>query len=212
MKPTARTPRTHRGRGGQQGHEPRARIRTRELRALELVVLGWSQHDIATELGVSQAAVSKMLRRAEAHVLRELTTVIEQQKARYTLRLEHVYREAVRAWEQSKTDTTRRRQRKTQPGSGGTSATIAEIVVENQHGDPRYLEAARKAMADLRKLWGVDAPQKLEVRGIRNPYDGLSEDALREELARQARLLGGSEPATTDSNGVPEAEVRHVHD
>ena len=49
---------------------------------------------------------------------------------------------------------TRRRQRKTDGGPGGGAATIAEIVVENQHGDPRYLEEARKSLADHRKNVG----------------------------------------------------------
>lgn len=179
----------HRGRGGQGGHEPRARIRTRELRAMELSVLGWSQHQIAEDLGVSQAAVSKILRRVEERVLGELRAVVERQKARHSLRLEHLYAESMRAWGDSKTDSTRRRQRKTQGGAGGAGATVAEIVSENQHGDPRYLDEARKSLADHRKLWGLDAPQKVDLRASRNPYDDMTEEALRDELARQTRLL-----------------------
>ena len=140
-----------RGRGGQGGREPRMRIRTRELRAMELAVLGWPQHRIAVDLGISQAAVSKLLKRIEGRVLRELAETIERHKAGQTLRLEHQYAEAMRAWEESKADTTRKRQRKTHGGSGGAGATVAEVVVENQHGDPRYLEVARKALADVRK-------------------------------------------------------------
>jgi hypothetical protein len=193
------TPRRRRGRGGQGGHEPRTRIRIRELRAMELTVLGWPQHQIAADLGISQAAVSKTLKRVELRVLRELTAVVDRQKARHTLRLEYLFAEAIRAWDQSKADTTRRRQRKTQSGSDGAGATIAEIVSENQHGDPRYLDEARKALADHRKLWGLDAPQKVDVRASRNPYDGMTEEALRDELARQARLLGGSDACSTDT-------------
>ena len=43
-------PRGRRGRGGQDGHDPRARIRTRERRTMELTVLGWPQHQIAALL------------------------------------------------------------------------------------------------------------------------------------------------------------------
>ena len=84
------TPRRRRGRGGQGGHESRARIRTRERRAMELTVIGWSQYQIAADLGISQAAVSKILKRAEIRVLRELTALVERHKARHTLRLEHL--------------------------------------------------------------------------------------------------------------------------
>jgi predicted transcriptional regulator len=183
--------RGRRGRGGQGGHEPRPRIRTRERRALELAVLGWSQYRIAADLGVSQAAVSKLLKRLEGRLLRDLAETLERHKVRQTLRLEHQYAEAMYAWNESKADTTRKRQRKTHGGSGGTDATVAEVVVENQHGDPRYLEGARKALADVRKVWGLDAPRQLDVHA-QNPYDGMTEEALREELARQSRLLVGS--------------------
>jgi AraC-like DNA-binding protein len=192
------TPR-RRGRGGQGGHEPRTRIRTRELRALELTNLGWSQHQIAAELGISQAGVSKLLKRIELRILRELTETVERQKARHTLRLEHLFAESMRAWIDSKADSTRRRQRKTQPGTG-TGATIAEIVTENQYGDPRYLEEARKALADHRKIWGLDAPQKVDVRASRNPYADMTEAELRAELARQARLLGAPDSPTPTAN------------
>lgn len=201
------TPRSRRrGRGGQHGHEPRARIQTRELRALELSIQGWTQPQIAADLGISQAAVSKIVRRVEERVLHELTAVVGRQKARHTLRLEHLYAEAMRAWDQSKSDTTRRRQRKTQSGTGGPGATVAEIVVENQHGDPRYLDESRKALADLRKLWGLDAPQKVDVHASRNPYDGLSEDALREELERQGRLLAAADPCLSDTPATTSEE------
>ena len=56
---------------------------------------------------------------------------------------------------------------------------IAELTVENSHGDPRYLGEARQALADARKLWGLDAPQRVDLRASQNPYDGMTEDDLR---------------------------------
>jgi hypothetical protein len=195
-----------RGRGGQGGHDPRARIRTRELRAMELAVLGWSQPHIAADLGISQAAVSKLLKRIETRLLRELAETVQRQKARQTLRLEHLFAEAMRAWNESKADTTRRRQRQTQ-GGDGAGATIAELVVENQHGDPRYLDEARKALADQRKLWGLDAPQKVDFHASRDPYEDMPEEALRAELARQTQLLGLPTPIVIDA-GTTDAVTR----
>jgi predicted transcriptional regulator len=202
----SRSSRSHRGRGGQGGHEPRARIRTRERRALELAVQGSSQHQIASDLGISQAAVSKLLTRVEARVLRDLAETLERQKARHTLRLEHLYSEAMRAWTDSQADATRRRQRKSRGGRG--EATVAEIVTENQHGDPRYLDEARKMLADLRKLWGLDAPQKVDLRAARNPYGDLSEDALREEIARQERLLSSASAGPADTATIDVTPTR----
>jgi uncharacterized protein with von Willebrand factor type A (vWA) domain len=205
-----------RGRGGQGGHEPRARIRTRELRALELATLGWPQHQIAADLGISQAAVSKILKRIELRLLKDMTETVERQKARQTVRLEHLFAEAMGAWEHSKTDSTRRRQRKTQAGTGGAGATVAEIVTENQHGDPRYLDEARKALADHRKIWGLDAPQKVDVRASRNPYADMTEEALRAELARQAGLLVAADTSAIPIAGPAPLEssppTQEVHD
>ena len=199
----SRPPARQRGRGGRGGHEPRARIRTREVRALELATLGWSQHQIAADLGITQAAVSKLLKRVELRLLRELGDQVERLKVRQTLRLERLYAEALHAWEASKADTTRRRQRQTQGQAGGRAGTLAEVVVENQHGDPRYLDEARKALADHRKVWGLEAPQQFDVRASRNPYAGMTEEALREELARQAALIGEATPAAGGSFPTP---------
>ena len=192
------TSRRRGSRGGQGGHEPRARIRTRELRAMALTALGWSQPKIAADLGISQAAVCKLLKRIETRLFRELSETVQRQSARQALRLDHLYAEAIRGWNESKADTTRRRQRKTQGGKGD-GATVAELVVENEHGDPRYLDVALKALADLRKLLGLDAPQKVDVRASRNPYADMTEDDLRAELTRQARLLGVGDRSTADT-------------
>jgi DNA-binding MarR family transcriptional regulator len=153
------------------------------MRAMELALQGSTQRQIANELGVSQAAVSKILHRVEVRATNEQNGIRGRLKARYTLRLEHLYAEAMTAWERSKTDMTRRRQRKTQGGAQG-SATIAELVVENQHGDPRYLEQGRKALADLTKLWGHDAPQAVNTNDpTASPYWAKFADLSDEEYA-----------------------------
>ena len=80
---------------------------------------------------------------------------------------------------------------------------LAEIVVENQHGDPRYLDEARKALADLRKLWGLDAPQKVDVRASRNPYADMTEEALRERTRRAKRAcLGDADRSTPAPDSI----------
>ena len=84
-------------RGGQRGHEPRARIHARERRVLERSIQGASQREIATAEGITQGAVSKILRRMESRVLEELVAVVAQQKARQTLRLDYLYRESCTA-------------------------------------------------------------------------------------------------------------------
>jgi predicted transcriptional regulator len=162
---------------------------------VDLAIRGCTQQAIAAELHISQAAVCKLLKRADDRALQELAERIERQKVRQTQRLEQIFREATHAWEQSKADATRRRQRKSESeGGGGGAHTVAEVVVDSQHGDPRYLEASRKTLADLRKLWGLDAPQQLDIRDGRHAYDHLTEAQLLERLAEHDRWL--DRPAT----------------
>ena len=193
------------GRGGQGGHEPRPRIQARELRVLERSIQGHSQREIAAEEGLTQGAVSKILSRLEQRALEELVDRVERQKARQTLRLDYLYRESLRAWAASKTDAKRRVQRKTDRGPGTPGATVVQLVVETQHGDPRYLELARKALADQRTLWGLDAPQKLDVRASQGPFDTLSDEALAAELTRQQELLAARDDAAP-TPAAPNAE------
>jgi predicted transcriptional regulator len=186
-----------RGRGGKGGREPRSRVRLREIQVLEQMLEGRTQHQIAAASGISQAAVSKILRRVEERLLADVAWKVERQRARHTVRLEFIYAEAIRSWHSSKEETLRRRQRKTEGGSGG-AATIAELVSENRHGDPRYLDEARKALSDLRTLWGVDAPERMSIEAT-TPFASMSDAALQAELARQMRLLELTEPARTVS-------------
>jgi predicted transcriptional regulator len=181
----------------------------REMRTLEMSIQGWSQHHIATDLGISQAAVSKILKRVEERALRELSGVVQRQKARQALRLEHIYSESMRAWERSKAESTRRRQRKTQPGQGGSGSTVAEITVEAQHGDPRFLDEARRALADLNKLWGLDAPQRVDLRASRNPFADLTEDQLRDLSAQQRSLIDASRSLASTTVELPRG-AHHV--
>ena len=176
---------------------------------LERSIAGLSQREIAAEEGITQSAVSRIRRRVEGRLFDTLVARVEQQKVQQTLCLDHLYGEAVRAWEASKADTTRRVQKKTQSEDGG-GATVAQVVSETQHGDPRYLEVARKALADKRRVWGLDAPQKLDVRATRSPHEDPTEEALRAELARQDYLLTATElTAPTPLTHAKEADDAH---
>ena len=205
---TPARPGSDHGRGGQGGREPRATVQARALRVLDRSVAGLSQREIAAAEGLSQSAVSKILRRLETRALQELVDRVAQQKARQSLRLDYLYGESLRAWAASKADATRRVQRTTQAGAGGAGgATVAQLVVETQHGDPRYLEVARKVLADQRRVWGLDAPQKLDVRATEGPFDAMSDEALAEVLAHQRQLLASLDTATdVPSEGDGEVE------
>jgi DNA-binding transcriptional LysR family regulator len=176
----------------------------REAQAWQLMVDGRTQLDIARTIGVSQPAVSKMLRRLEERFLADQAFRIERQRARHTARLEHVYRQALEAWAASQTDTVRRRQRKTEGGAGAGTLS-SEIVSAKQHGDPRYLEVARRALADLRAVWGVNAPEALRVEGT-DAYTHLSDEALRAAIAKRHEELFAQPKPVSSSREATDAD------
>ncbi len=191
------------GRGGQGGHESHAHVQAREHRVWERSVAGWSQRDIAAEEGITQGAVSKILQRVEAQLFTEFVARVEQQKARQDRSLRFIYQEGLKAWEASKEDATRRVQQKTHPASGGSGTTVAQLVVETRHGDPRYLDVARKALADHRRLWGLDAPHKVDVRASQGPFEAMTDEALAAELDRQRHLLTDLNQTERSASGTP---------
>ena len=65
------------------------------------------------------------------------------------------------------------------------TATVAELVVDHEHGDPRYLETARRALADLMKLWGLDTPPVIDHSMPHLSH--LTDEELHEEVLTLAR-------------------------
>lgn len=184
--------RRRRGRGGQGGWEPRPTLRDRQRQVLTLETEGLTQDEIAHRLGITQPAVSKILARVDARLTADLTAVVAAQRARQIRHLLHVHREALKAWERSKADVTRRSQRTRSGAGAGGADTTAEIVVATRHGDPRYLSEALKAMAEVRALLGVQVPPAAGP----DPWAHLP-DAELEALARaqHARLTGRDDAA-----------------
>ncbi len=71
------------------------------------------------------------------------------------------------AWEESKKPQKSLTTKHGPSGESGEPGKVLEShsTLRDQDGDPRYLEQARQALADIRKLWGLDAAKKLEVTG-----------------------------------------------
>jgi hypothetical protein len=130
--------------------------------------------------------VSKMLRRLEDRALEARTAEVQRMKARATWRLEYVSVEAIRAWERSKGPQTRRRQRQAVGARPGTAERIAELVIDERPGDPRFLEVARRAELDLLKTWGLDTAPTIPVTVA--PQSSLAH-LTREELRARLRQL-----------------------
>lgn len=154
-------------------------------RAWTLVVdRGLSQADAAAELGLTQGAVSRALRRAEAVVRADLAADIVKHKATMLARYEQNYREADAAWRASKTGSISKTSRQTD------GRRMTQIVTVERPGDAIYLKRAEQALAGIRKLLGLDAPQQVAIVNPDRPLEDLTDDELHAELSDAMRQAG----------------------
>ncbi|SRR6266851_2972136 len=110
----------------------------RDAEVWRLRVSGWTQARIAAHLGVSQQSVSLYLAKTEKRLYREFVTHAEEVKARQTAQLDQLYDRLTAQFEVS-----------TAEGSG----------------NPALLAQAMAAQAAIRKIWGLDSPERQEITG-----------------------------------------------
>ncbi|HWE37967.1 MAG TPA: hypothetical protein VG406_15460 [Isosphaeraceae bacterium] len=204
----------------------------REERCWQLSVGGLGLKAIGERLGaeglgrLSVEGVRKALARAERRALAGLADRVAAEKVRQVDALELIYREAMAAWERSR-EPVRLARRKTveppavpppAPGADGNLPQIpppeaqrrVETTVEmrGRAGDPRFLGEARAALADLRKLLGLDSPTRVKLGGLEGAppvavavrtegetIRGLSTEALREMDREFQRITGAFQPS-----------------
>ncbi len=149
------------------GRVPIELARKREQVAFELAATrGLTETQIAEELAkqglgeVTQQAVSKMLQRVEERMLKEMSDKIKTKKIRHEAALMKIYHDSMAAWEESKKPQKSLTTKHGPSGDNGEPGQVKESqsVLRDQDGDPRYLEQARQALADIRKMWGMDEP------------------------------------------------------
>lgn len=146
------------------GGVPPSVVRERERVAWDLRKRFWTEARIADHLGITQPAVHQILKRVEARVLADLKADVEATKARQTAQLERVAEEAFSAWEHSCTlaETVKT---VTQTESGESEPAVRDEKTTQSHKcDANLLNQARGALEDIRKIWGLDAPVKVDVQ------------------------------------------------
>ena len=88
--------------GGKGGAEPQSTVQRREHEVLERRAQCQSQHEIAKALGISQPAVSKILRRLGARWARENKALLDQHRFEAAMTLRRLLREAFEEWQRSR--------------------------------------------------------------------------------------------------------------
>jgi DNA-binding MarR family transcriptional regulator len=166
-------------------------LRQRQLAALDLERRVWaiytdrgiSTREIAAELGASQSAVVRALKRAERRSIVDIDTARRTALAQ----LERGRQAAWQAYQASIADRVKRRSRRR---SGGSAYDETEIVTEpSPAGDPRFLAEHRQCVEAIAKIAGLSAPIRVQAVAPDRPFEDLSDDDLRRELAAAAASL-----------------------
>jgi hypothetical protein len=97
----------------------------------------------------------------EAKYHKAIFATVDQMKAAQARVLEHAIDEAMDGWERSKAAAKRVKRTSGKPSrAGGVAETdVTATEVSARVGDVRFLTEARAALADLRKLFGLDAAE-----------------------------------------------------
>ena len=160
----------------------------RDLEIYAQVCAGRTQQAVGDAIGLSRQRIHVIVRQVEAWLAPQMMEQIREVKARHTTSLEHVFREAMAAWEKSKQDQLKFRTGSTAQGE------IEETTRTQTCGDPRFLDAAMKALEQIRKMWGANAPVANNTgSGLRfagKDPDQAIRDYAEQKIEHYRRMMG----------------------
>ena len=76
-----------------------------------------------------------------------------------------------------------------------------ETISDPKGGEARHLDIALMALADVRRIWGLEAPSKLDI--IASVESRPVGERLSQVTAELASLLPGSSVAEAERKSVP---------
>ena len=168
-------------------------IQHRRAKVSEMVVRGLTEAQMMNELSVSRATVATDKRAIRDAWQQSQQMNFDESRRLEAERIDRIMAEAFGAWEKSK--------------AGG---------LRNPNGDPRFLELALKAVDRRCRLWGLDAPQRIEtdstVRTMSvDPIRKLLNDPVAREqlLALTGRLIDLPSESGGVSNGHEPRALAH---
>ena len=145
-------------------HRTKAQIARDRRRITDLYLQGHIQYDIAEQLGISQATVSRDLKAIQKEWQQSTLVDLHEAKAKELARIDRLEREYWREWEESKKDkeTVIKKGVRSVATGDRDEATKRE---EGQRGDPRYLSGVQWCIEQRCKIVGIYAAQKQEIYG-----------------------------------------------
>lgn len=157
------------------------------------VIAGKTIRETGAKFGISRTRVNDVCMQIDRYLFPIWMDRVRFLKSRHSELLMVIFREAMDAWQKSKLDAESISEKLKTNGENKTETTKH---TEGQSGNPRHLEVAMKALQDIRKIWGADAPIELRFQGELRVAGKSIEEAnreLMEEMAKaQNRLIVAS--------------------
>lgn len=135
-----------------------------------LYLRGKVQQEIAKELGISQATVSRDLKVIQEDWVRESAQALDQRKAIELAKVDALELEYWEAWERSQKDAVSEVSEMS-TDSGGQKIR-KQKKVDGQVGDPRYLAGVMQCIDRRCQILGIDAPKKFDATTAGQPITG----------------------------------------
>jgi hypothetical protein len=150
--------------GGRQGRADRERKMDTYRQVWILRCQGRTLAQVAEAVGLSITSVCKVLKRIRERMDRQVADHAAQVRHEQSGRLDHLYSEAVEAWERSKDAAKAVTKTEDSGGEGGKRQRVQQTAAERV-GEVEYLQEAREILADQRNLWGIGREEAKDAAG-----------------------------------------------
>jgi hypothetical protein len=154
------------------------------------VVSGETMAAVGKDIGATRQSISLICHKMDNYLLPIHMDRVRALKSEHTEKLTHIYCEAMAEWRRSKQNAEMVSEKLKTNGEEKTETTK---TTKGQCGDARYLEAAMKALQDIRKIWGADAPIEMrfmgELRVAGKPIEEANRELLEEIERVKTKLL-----------------------
>lgn len=145
---------------------------------------------------VTRMAVHLSVHKTEEYFRNNNYTKVSHIKGRHAVALEKIFRRAIEAYDRSvgtHSVTTVKTSTGDPTDDNDVPSEDTTIRYEEMHGNMACLSEARAALADIRKIWGAEAPTKSSIEINSNEVDGLPQmnayGSHAEALAAASKML-----------------------
>ena len=130
-------------------------------------------HEIAAAAGIARSTLYRLVKRVAARLAPELAAEVAERRADVHYTLMGILRRAVDGWERSVGVIETVREEPVMGSQRRPLKGIKKRIVTRcpAPGNPAFLTEMRGVMADVRRLWGMDSPTRVEVEELPTQMD-----------------------------------------